>query len=159
VLEGTAARFAAERLNSSRELAQAQACVERMDGAVRAPETFPDYIRLNEEFHAALVALAKSSVLRRSIDGVQALPFASPGAFLLTQAELPESRAILVLAQEQHRGILDAIERREGTRAEALAREHSRVARRNLEAALGDGSLSKLVPGASLIGRPCTDAP
>ena len=46
-----------------------------------------------------------------------------------------------------------AIENREGARAEALAREHARLARRNLNAALQTPGFSS-VPGAPLIKFP-----
>ena len=48
----------------------------------------------------------------------------------MTEAELPESRTILVIAHSQHRTLIDAIEAREGARAEAIAREHARIADR-----------------------------
>ena len=41
-----------------------------------------------------------------------------------------------MLSQAHHRAIANAIIDGEGARAEALAREHSRLARTNLEAAL-----------------------
>jgi GntR family transcriptional regulator of vanillate catabolism len=47
--------------------------------------------------------------------------------------------------------VADAIERREGARAEALAREHARLARSNLGAVLGDEQLKERVPGLALI--------
>jgi GntR family transcriptional regulator of vanillate catabolism len=43
---------------------------------------------------------------------------------------------MLVVAQDQHRQVLDAVERREGARAEAIMREHSRLAQRNLRDAV-----------------------
>jgi GntR family transcriptional regulator of vanillate catabolism len=49
---------------------------------------------------------------------------------------------------------VEAIEQRHGARADALAREHSRLSRRNLEAVLADKSLLSQVPGASLIKLP-----
>jgi GntR family transcriptional regulator of vanillate catabolism len=64
---------------------------------------------------------------------------------------LPESREILVLAQDQHRTILESIANREGTRAENVAREHARISRRNLEIALERRDLLDDVPGASLL--------
>jgi GntR family transcriptional regulator, vanillate catabolism transcriptional regulator len=76
---------------------------------------------------------------------------AGHGAFALVQASLPESRKILVLAQDQHHTILEAIENREGTRAENMAREHARIPRRNLEIALERLELLGDVPGASLL--------
>jgi GntR family transcriptional regulator of vanillate catabolism len=44
-----------------------------------------------------------------------------------------------------------AIEAREGQRAEALMREHARLARRNLELALRNQQTRELVPGSNLI--------
>jgi GntR family transcriptional regulator of vanillate catabolism len=93
-------------------------------------------------------------VLERALERIVALPFASPSAFVLAQAELPESREILVIAQDHHRGLVEAFEAREGTRAEALAREHARVARHNLEIVLRNRELLDRMPGASLIALP-----
>jgi hypothetical protein len=70
---------------------------------------------------------------------------------VLAQAELPESREILVIAQSHHRAILEALERRDGTRAEGVAREHARIARRNLEIAVANKDALDRIPGASLI--------
>ena len=47
---------------------------------------------------------------------------------MLTEAELPESREILVIAHRQHVDLIEAIERGEGARAESIAREHARLA-------------------------------
>jgi GntR family transcriptional regulator, vanillate catabolism transcriptional regulator len=114
-------------------------------------DDFSDYIRLNDQFHGLLLRLADSPVLKRSMERVLSLPFASPGAFVRVQAELPESREILVIAQEHHRAILDAIENGEGSRADHLAREHSRLARRNLDISVKNQRQLDRVPGASLI--------
>jgi GntR family transcriptional regulator of vanillate catabolism len=46
--------------------------------------------------------------------------------------------------------VLDAIERREAGRAEALMREHSRIARQNMQVALRDPAASG-TPGVQLI--------
>ena len=43
---------------------------------------------------------------------------------------------MLIIAQDQHRQVLAAIEQREGTRAEAIMREHSRMAQRLLNEAM-----------------------
>jgi GntR family transcriptional regulator of vanillate catabolism len=154
-LEGTAARLAAERLQDPRELEAMYGCVAQMDAIVRpgdaAIPTFERYVELNERFHTLLVGLAKSNVIRGAIEQALALPFASPSAFVRVQADLPESHRILYVAQTQHRAILEAIEGREGARAEALAREHSRLARRNLDVALGSQGTLAHLPGAGLI--------
>jgi GntR family transcriptional regulator, vanillate catabolism transcriptional regulator len=62
----------------------------------------------------------------------------------------PQARDTLVVAQHQHRQVLDAIERREAGRAEALMREHSRIARQNMQVALRDPAASG-TPGVQLI--------
>jgi GntR family transcriptional regulator of vanillate catabolism len=151
VLEGTAARLAAERLGDPRELEAMQGCVAQVDALLRpdrpAIDAFERYVELNERFHSLLLALAKSRAVDAAYARVLALPFASPSAFVLLQSELPESHRILYLAHAHHRGMLEAIELREGARAEALAREHARLARHNLDVALAGDKL----PGAALI--------
>jgi GntR family transcriptional regulator of vanillate catabolism len=157
VLEGTAARMAAERLADPARLAPLRAAVDAMEPLVRTATPglgdFERYVAANEVFHARLLDLADSPMLCRAMAQAMALPFASPSSFVLAQADLPESREILVLAQAQHRAILEAIEAREGTRAEALAREHARLAKQNLKLALGDAALLASVPGNALIRR------
>ena len=58
----------------------------------------------------------------------------------------------LIVAQDQHRQVLQAIERREGARAEAIMREHSRLAQRNLSEAMRNTDFNQL-PGVRLIRR------
>lgn len=159
VLEGTAARFAAERTSDPGVLVGLHEVVaetdELLDGDGSVEEIFADYVGLNERFHAQLLELASSTVLGRSLAHVASLPFASSNAFVRTHAALPTARRVLVVAQEQHRAIVDAIAAREGARAESVAREHARLASRNLRDALAAGeSLERLLPGASLIRFP-----
>jgi GntR family transcriptional regulator of vanillate catabolism len=82
---------------------------------------------------------------------VVSLPFAGPSAFVLAEAELPASRDILVIAHRHHIGIVEAIERRQGERAESLAREHARLALANLEIVVDHRDVLERMPGASLI--------
>jgi GntR family transcriptional regulator of vanillate catabolism len=155
VLEGTAARFAAERLEDVRELEALHGCVAQLDALVRPDRPVIDslerYAELNDRFHELLVAQAKSPLLAAELERVGGLPFASPTAFVRVQAELEASHVILYVAQQQHRGMLEAIEAREGTRAEALAREHARIARRNLDIALTRPEAMERMPGGRLI--------
>jgi len=155
VLEGTAARMAAERGVSAGQMAPLKDCASGLDDLVRRPEFggdgFSDYVRLNARFHALLLGMAASPALERLVERVAASPFASPSAFVMAQSALPESRAILTIAQEHHRSVVDAIQNREGTRAEAVMREHSRLAHRNLQLALRNRDSLALVAGAALI--------
>ena len=155
LLEGAAARLASQRFRDARDLAplrDANAQIEALlQRKVRTLDTFTAYIDLNARFHAALIDLSRSSILRRAIKQVCALPFASPSAFLMKQQMHEDSRDLYFIALDQHHSIIDAIANREGMRAESLAREHARLARRNLDSALNDRELLKSVRGGKLI--------
>jgi GntR family transcriptional regulator of vanillate catabolism len=153
VLEGTAARFAAERGAAARDLAALRATNETIGTLVHRDdyESFERYLRLNEAFHARMLKMARSSLLVRSLQGIVSLPFAGPSALVFAQAELADSRDILVIAHRHHTGLIDAIERRQGARAESLAREHARLALTNLEIVVEHRDVLDRVPGASLI--------
>jgi GntR family transcriptional regulator of vanillate catabolism len=158
-LEGMAARRAAERRPSANELAPIRATVAELDAALRpggandgeAKAMFETYVRLNEQFHEQLLDLAASPMLRRSLAHVESLPFASPNAFLDIQAQAEDNREILTIGQAQHRAIVEAIAGGEGARAEALAREHARLARQNLDSAHGRLDLMGRLAGAALV--------
>lgn len=156
VLEGTAARFAAERGATARDLRALRTINDSIEELVHRAdyESFDRYVNLNERFHARLLKIARSPILERALDGIVSLPFASPSAFVLTEAELPQSRTILVVAHRHHVGLIDAIEHRQGARAESLAREHARIALTNLEIVLRHREMLALLPGASLIALP-----
>lgn len=156
-LEGLAARLAAERGVPASLLAELRRVLTRIDAVLAGDSigeaTFPDYVTLNEALHQLLIEASGSAVLARQLGRVAALPFASPSGFLMAQAALPEARTILTLAQEQHRAVIEAIEQREGTRAEAVMREHGRLARRNLDLALKSHDGLHLIRGGALIQR------
>jgi GntR family transcriptional regulator of vanillate catabolism len=152
VLEGTAARFAAERLESPAELDDLRETTRRLEETVHdpSPEAVLTYVELNEAFHAQLVVLAKSDLLARELSRVTALPFASPAALLESHVRLSQ-REVLLVAQHQHRALVEAIEARHGTRAEEIAREHARLSQRSLDLALEQDDLLEGIPGAPLL--------
>jgi GntR family transcriptional regulator, vanillate catabolism transcriptional regulator len=155
-LEGLAARLAAERGVSRTELRNAANCLEVIDELMRRDTTDIDlsrYVELNAQFHEILVGMADSQALARQLERASALPFASPSALVPVQSRSPEMNYILTIAQDQHHCVLAAIERREGARAEAIMREHARIAHRNLERALTNQRDMDLVPGSVLIKR------
>ena len=152
VLEGTAARLAAERLVDTSELETLRRRCKEMDDLERLSlDSFSSYMDSNEAFHSAIVDLAKSPMLRRAMLQAVSLPFASPSAMVFPTSGLAIADETLAIAKEHHRGILDAIGKRQGTRAEALAREHAFIGRRILEMSLSDSATLSRVPGASLI--------
>ena len=130
---------------------QMEAVVHDADGGV---DSFVAYVELNERFHAELVQCADSPVLERAIERATSLPFASPSAFVFAQAELDRSHEILLVALNQHRALLEALELRQGARAEAVGREHARLARENLDIALQDRQARSRVRGGSLVLLP-----
>jgi GntR family transcriptional regulator of vanillate catabolism len=154
-LEGLAARFAAERGVAPRDLEPLREALAQIDDLIgQEPlslEAFSAYVALNARFHALLGELSRSAPVIRQIDRASALPFASPSGFVMAQAALPDARQILTIAQDHHRIVLDAIENREGARAEAIMREHARLAARNLRSALRNRTHLDLLPASVLI--------
>lgn len=158
VLEGAAAKLASERVTKPEELAEIQECLARIDRLIErwaaGTDSLSKYIALNARFHGLLVDLAQSPMLRRAVDRAVALPFASPNAFLMGHAQQKDGREIVTLSQIHHRAIVDAIADREPARAEALARDHARLARTSLQLISRNRHLLSQVPGASLIRFP-----
>jgi GntR family transcriptional regulator of vanillate catabolism len=156
-LEGLAARLAAERGAPRAGIAAAKTCLDGIDDLLASEAMsgaqFERYIALNGEFHRRLVEMADAPVLAWQIERATAFPFASPNSFVMAQSGLPGAVRLLRSANDQHRSILDAIENREGARADAVTREHSRLARRNLEQVLRRDDSLALLPGAAMLRR------
>jgi len=155
LLEGMAARLTAEKVESPRDTAKLQSfhidLVRVVQRRKLTLECLEQFMELNAKFHAEILHLSQSRMLQRAMEHVCSLPFASPTAFVRRQYLAPESWDLFRIAIDQHQGILDAIVNREAARAETLAQEHARVARRNLDTALKNGEIAKFVPGMRLI--------
>lgn len=156
-LEGMAARLAAERGAPAHTLAEMHKIVDELDRVVANLQVSPDvteYVRLNDAFHAQLQEAASSPMLKRSLERLVVLPFAAPNAFVSVSRTNPEAvRQVLIVSQEQHRSIVEAIENREGTRAEALAIEHSRSAWKYLRQIFKHEADVLALPGMRLVVR------
>ena len=154
-LEGLSARLAAERGVHPSKLAKLDEILDQIDVLVTkramSSDDFGAYTRLNEHLHQSLAEACGRGLLARQIERAQALPFAHPSAFVKAQSQHRDARSIFVLAQDQHRSVIDAIRHREGARAEALMREHARLAARNLRLALDNQRALGLVAGAQLL--------
>jgi GntR family transcriptional regulator of vanillate catabolism len=152
VLEGTAARLAAERLVSPAELAPLHRSLQAVGRHEQLSfDSLGEYMDDNESFHAAIVDLTKNAMLRRLLHHANSLPFAAPSAMVFPTSMLDASEETLAIAQMHHRSIVEAIQDREGTRAEHLAREHARLAWRAFQLALSDEDALRRVPGGPLI--------
>lgn len=156
-VEALAARMAAERGVSRTMLQRMRDCVAQMDVVVHGDlpdvERLEQYAVFNERLHDLMLEASGSAMVRRALLRVSSLPFASPNTFVIAQAQLPGSQLIMKLAQMQHHDIVDAIEARAGARVEALVKEHSRIAQKNLELALRHTEALDRIVGASLIQR------
>lgn len=155
MVEGLAARLAAERGAAPVLLSEARLLLQNIDALLASPtlseEDFSGYVQLNQRFHSLLSELAGSELLGRETERAASMPFASPSAFVKIQASSAAARDMLVVAQDQHWQVLEAIEQREGARAESVMREHSRLARRNLREAVR--SADAVLPGVQLIRK------
>jgi GntR family transcriptional regulator of vanillate catabolism len=155
-VEGLVARLAAERGAAAAVLEEAREVLRAIDAvlarAALDDALFSRYVELNGRFHHLLGELAGSPLLAREMERVASLPFASPSAFVIAQSNTPQARDMLVVAQDHHWQVLAAIEAREGSRAEALMREHSRIAQRNLRQVVQSHDLDRM-PGVRLIRK------
>ena len=152
VLEGAAARLAAERLTNEHDIETLRHLGSQMEALQRLTiDSFARYMDLNETFHARIVELSRSAMLKRHLEQVSSLPFASPSAMVFPVPFLPRSDETFAVAVEQHRSLVEAIGKRQGARAESLAREHAHLARRVLESAVSDTDALSRVPGGALI--------
>ena len=154
VIEGTAARLASERGLSMELQKEGHKILALLDKAVENPAQldFDTYVHGNAKFHQLIGRLAGSKVISKEVERVSKLPLASPSAFLQGQELVPDFQESLKMAQSQHRAIFEAIENREGARAEALSREHARLARKNLDfVILRKPNLINRVPGLALV--------
>jgi len=162
-IEGLAARLAAERGVARSMLNDMRDCLADIDAALAEKVIDVDHLNryraANQRFHQLMIDAAGSKMVKRSLARIVSLPFASPNAFVLVQGSIPDAFDVLKIAQTQHYDIVQAIESRAGARAEALVKEHARIARKNLGIALQDVESIGHVPGASLIQRRGSNMP
>lgn len=156
VIEGLAARMAAERGVPQPLLARMRDCLDEIDSVFArdsGEQRLERYSLLNARFHEMLLQAAASEVVERALTQAMSLPWASHSAFVPVQARIPAYTEILETAQRQHRAILEALEDRSSARVEPLVREHARIARRNFELVLRNAEAMDHWVGAPLLRR------
>ena len=152
ILEGGAARLAAENLVDVRELEVLRRRQAELDTLGKPTiETFPSYLHLNDKFHAEIVRLAKNEILKKALNSVVSVPLSSRRALVSLQTKFPESAEIFMIARDQHLQTIEAIAKRQGSRAESIAREHAQISRRALEIVLVHTEVIRSLPGGRLI--------
>jgi GntR family transcriptional regulator of vanillate catabolism len=152
LLEGGAARMAAERLRDESELDTLRNLQHTMDALGQpTPASFSLYLERNHAFHTEVVRLAKSEMIKTALERLFSMPLASPRALVSLDAKLREASELFIISREHHLRLIEAISQRQGARAEYIAREHAQVSRRNLEIALADVDVFSSLPGGALI--------
>jgi DNA-binding GntR family transcriptional regulator len=117
VLEGLAARLAAENVGAGTDIAALlqleQQFEKRFDG------TAAKYIAYNDAFHQMIVHLSRNDHLIEILDRVQVRVYR-------VQAESLNSSAAFKRSRSEHKAIVAALVKGDGEKAEALMRRHIR---------------------------------
>ncbi len=158
VLEGFAARLLAEEGASRQLLRELHECLEMGDEAVyQSTMTLDDYatyVEMNDRFHRLIVQGCGNPTVARMLDTLAGQPFAAASAMLPMQSSMSEGQQWMQLAHRTHHGLVQAIEARQGMRAQLLGEEHVQIPRMNLEYALTQPDLAaQLMPGIRLVTR------
>ena len=136
-LEGLAARQAAERSVSRAAERQLRTCLEIGDALFAkghlVEADLDRYHDLNRQFHGAIVAASGNPAIETTLAHIEGLPFASASALALDSADLEEEFRHLQNAHRQHHAVFEAMQKRDGDRAETLMRDHARAALRNVK--------------------------
>lgn len=138
-LEGLAARRVAERGASKAFLRGLRDCLEDGDAILSKRRVEADdeasYADMNQRFHALVLAEADSAILADAIERNNRVPFAGPQALAFDRGNLDRMYDQLSYAHHQHRSLVEAFEKGEGARAEALMREHAHVVEESINLA------------------------
>jgi GntR family transcriptional regulator, vanillate catabolism transcriptional regulator len=157
-LEGMSARLIAERGLTRQQAADFRACLSEGDKIIdKATLEIDDYIaytQMNDRFHRCLCSASGNQALARAIDSVSSLPFAAASALVPSPASLDRSKRWLVIANFQHHCLVEAMEKGNGLRAQAVAEEHVNISRENLRYSLDRiETASQFMPALKLVAR------
>jgi GntR family transcriptional regulator of vanillate catabolism len=139
VMEGLAARRVAERGASRTLCAALRQCLADGDRilAKRRVEASDEalYAEMNARFHELIVREARSPMIESALERVARVPFVGPQAVAFDGQSLEQIYDVLAFAHRQHHVIVDALERGESARVEALVREHANPVKDSLNLA------------------------
>lgn len=156
VIEGFAARLLAENGASRRTMKILKDCLEEGDAVVfKASMDLDDYARyaqMNDRFHQAIIDGCANKTLARTMETLNSQAFAAASATLPMQSSMEEGHEWMKQAHRTHHAIVQAIEKHQGSRAQALGEEHVEIARQNLDFAMEDPErAAKILPGFQLV--------
>jgi GntR family transcriptional regulator of vanillate catabolism len=90
---------------------------------------------MNIRFHGAIIEEAASSLLADTLERNSRVPFGGPQALAFNKNNLEQMYDVIAYAHRQHHAVVDAIERGQSARAEALMREHAHAVRESINLA------------------------
>jgi GntR family transcriptional regulator, vanillate catabolism transcriptional regulator len=137
VLEGMAARQAAQRGLQPAAREELQACIDEGRLLLQKAEAAgfvidaARWVPMNARFHGALVEAASNSALASALAHVSKTPMAGAGALSLNGMLPLLEYGYIQRAQSDHEDVLAALLAGDGGRAEALMREHAHRSRDN----------------------------
>ena len=139
VLEGLAARRVAELGAPKALLRELRACLDDGDAILdKRHITESDeaaYVEMNMRFHNAIIQQAGSVLLTDTLERNSRVPFGGPQALAFNKDNLEQMYDLLHYAHRQHHAVVEAIERGQSARAEALMREHANAVKESIDLA------------------------
>jgi len=157
LIEGLAARRVAER-GASRALCTAlRVCLTDGDrifskGHIEASDEAL-YADMNGRFHDLIVREARSPMIEQTLERNARIPFVGPHALAFDNTSLDRMYDMLLYAHRQHHFIVEALERGEGARVEALMREHANPVKDSLNLPGIKASQRASNPPLTVVGR------
>ena len=129
VLEGLAAREAAEKGLSKEDVLRLEAALAQMDEIFEKDDfqivQIEQYHQVNVLFHDTILQASANAAIKLALSKVESLPFASVQSLVVDTANLKAEKRRLYYAHLQHHAILLALKNRQSARAEALMKEHA----------------------------------
>lgn len=131
VLEGLAARQAAESGLSKAARAVLQECLEQADRLFEKGHVTEDdlaaYHDINKRFHQTIIEASGNGAVAEALSRNEHLPFASVSSIAVDRNNLDQEFRRFNFANMQHHMIVDALLAGQSARAEAIMREHANV--------------------------------
>ncbi|MHA6195874.1 GntR family transcriptional regulator [Pseudomonas wadenswilerensis] len=131
VLEGLAARQAAERGLDKAARSALLECLEQADrlfdkGFV-SEDDLARYHDINKRFHQVIVEASGNAAVAEALARNEHLPFASVSSIAVDRSDLAREFRRFNFANMQHHTLVDALLAGQGARAEAIMREHAQA--------------------------------
>ncbi|BAN50873.1 GntR family transcriptional regulator [Metapseudomonas resinovorans] len=137
VLEGLAARQAAERGIDDATREVLQGCLDEGDRLFEKGhvllEELEAYHSLNMRFHRAIIDASGNRAIAEALARNDHLPFASVSSLAVDRNDLAREFRRFNFAHMQHHAVFDALVSGQGARAEAVMREHANATLRYAE--------------------------